>query len=239
MAQLAQSAVRNRLLTALPPDAFELLAGSLEPVALSLKQVLYDADEPIGTVHFVETGMVSILAALEDGALLEVGIIGPEGLVGMPAVLGADTSPTQAMVQMQGTALRVRTPTIRQAFNRSEAVRDRLMCYMQALHAQVTQTVACNGHHALEERMARWMLMAHDRAGDDHFPMTHEFLSMMLGVRRSGVSIAAGILKKSGVIGYTNGDMVILDRPGLEDVACECYGVVRQQFERLLGTGRG
>jgi CRP-like cAMP-binding protein len=239
MAQLTQSAVRNRLLTGLPLDAFELLAPSLEPVALSFKEVLYDADEPIGFIYFIETGMVSMLALLEAGDLLEVGVVGPEGLVGMPVVFGADRSSTQAMVQMAGTALRVRAPVIRQAFNGSEALRNLLMRYMQALHAQVTQTAACNGRHTLEERLARWILIAHDRAGDDCFPMTHEFMSMMLGVRRSGVSIAAGILKKSGVINYGNGDMVVLDRPGLEAAACECYGAVRHHFEQLLGISRG
>jgi CRP-like cAMP-binding protein len=179
--------------------------------------------------------MVSYLAYLEGGEAIEVGIIGSEGMVGMPLILGVDNAPAGGIVQMQGTALRLSPAALRQAFNESEALHTRLLRYMQGLYTQVSQTAVCNGHHSLEERLARWMLMAHDRAEGDQFPMTHEFMAMMLGVRRSGVTVTAGTLKQAGLISYANGRMTILDRPALEAVACECYGIVQRQFEQLLG----
>jgi CRP-like cAMP-binding protein len=235
VSQIKQSAVRNRLLASLPPADFGRLAASLTPVTLSLKQFLIEADEPIEAAYFVETGMVSYLAYLEGGEAIEVGIIGTEGMVGMPLILGVDSAPAGAMVQMAGTALRISPTALRQAFNESEALRTHLLRYMQALYTQVSQTAVCNGHHSLEERLSRWLLMAHDRAEGDQFPMTHEFMALMLGVRRAGVTVTAGTLKQAGLIHYTNGHMTILDRPSLEAAACECYGTVQRHFEQLLG----
>jgi CRP-like cAMP-binding protein len=235
VSQIKQSAVRNRLLAALPPADFERLSASLTLVSLSLKQTLFEADEPIAAAYFVETGMVSYLAYLENGDAIEVGLIGPEGMVGMPLILGVDSASAGAIVQMQGTALRISPAALRQAFDEGKALRTRLLRYMQALYTQVSQTAACNGHHGLEERLARWLLMAHDRAEGDQFPMTHEFMALMLGVRRSGVTVTASTLKQAGLISYANGRMTILDRPALEAVACECYGIVQRQFEQLLG----
>ena len=235
MSQIKQSAVRNRLLAALPPADFQRLSASLTLVSLSLKQTLIEADEPIRAAYFVETGMVSYLAYLENGDAIEVGLIGPEGMVGMPLILGVDSASAGAIVQMQGTALRISPAALRQAFNESKVLRTRLLRYMQALYTQVSQTAACNGHHGLEERLARWLLIAHDRAEGDQFPMTHEFMALMLGVRRSGVTVTASTLKQAGLISYANGRMTILDRPALEAVACECYGIVQRQFEQLLG----
>jgi CRP-like cAMP-binding protein len=237
VSQIDQSAVRNGLLKVLPPADFGRLAASLTPVTLSLKQFLLEADEPIKAAYFIETGMVSYLNYLEGGEALEVGLIGSEGMVGLPLILGVDSASFGAMVQMEGTALRIGPAALRQAFNESEALRNRLLRYMQALHVQVSQTAVCNKHHTLEERLTRWLLMAHDRAGEDQFPMTHEFMSLMLGVRRAGVSITANILKQAGLIHYRNGSMTILDRPGLEDAGCECYGNVQRKFEQLLGVG--
>ena len=237
MSQIAQAAVRNRLLASLPPAEFGRLAASLTPVTLTLKQFLLEADEPIEAAYFVETGMVSYLAYLEGGEAIEVGIIGSEGMVGLPLILGVDRAPAGALVQMGGTALRIKPAALRQAFNESDALRTRLLRYMQALYTQVSQTAVCNGHHSLEERLARWMLMAHDRAGADQFPMTHEFMAMMLGVRRSGVTVTAGTLKQAGLISYKNGHMTVLDRPSLEAAACECYGTVQRHFAQLLGNG--
>jgi CRP-like cAMP-binding protein len=214
---------------------FGCLAASLKPVTLSLKEFLIEADEPIKAAHFVETGMVSYLAYLESGDAIEVGIIGSEGMAGLPLILGADSAPAGALVQMGGTALSVSPAALRRAFDESKALRTALLSYTQALYTQVSQTAVCNGHHSLEERLARWMLMAHDRAKSDQFPMTHEFLAMMLGVRRSGVTVTAGTMKQAGLISYTNGHMTILDRPSLEAVACECYGTVQRHFKQLLG----
>src|SRR4051812_42914338 len=158
-------------------------------------------------------------------------------MIGVPLILGLDSASFGAMVQMEGTALRIGPTALRQAFNESEALRNRLLRYMQALHVQVSQTAVCNKHHSLEERLTRWLLMAHDRAGEDEVPMTHEFMSLMLGVRRAGVSVTANVLKQAGLIHYRSGSMTILDRPGLEEAGCECYGNVQRQFEQLLGVG--
>ena len=239
MSQPRQSAVRNRLLAALPPDDFAALAPDLQPVELDFRQVLHRPDRPIEAAYFVEGGMVSMLAPLEEGQTVEVGLIGREGLVGLPVVLGAESATTEALVQMEGDALRVPAAELREAFGRSAALRAVLLRYAQAAHAQVAQTAACNGQHAVAERFARWLLMAHDRAGGDEFPMTQEFAAMMLGVRRAGVSVAAGTLQKAGVIDYGYGRVAVLDRAGLEAAACECYGTVRRQYERLLDVHAG
>jgi CRP-like cAMP-binding protein len=234
---IQQPAVRNRLLAALPPDDFAALAPALRPVALDLKRTLHRPGRPIGAVHFPESGVVSLLAPLSGGELLEVGVVGREGLVGLPVVLGEDSSTTEALVQAPGTAWRVPAAELRRALEASAALRALLLRYVQAFLAQVAQTAACNARHPLEERLARWLLMAHDRAEGDAFPMTQEFAAMMLGVRRAGVSVAAAVLQKAGVIAYAHGRVAVLDRAGLEVAACECYGTVRRQFERLPGGG--
>lgn len=235
--QVRQSDVRNHLLAGLPPDDFALLAGSLQRVCLELEQVLHAPDEAIEAAHFPEAGMVSMIAALEEGNAQEVGVIGREGVVGLSVVMGDHSSPMEALVQGRGTAMRVPAAALKAAFERSPALRAALLRYMQAHHLQVAQTAACNGRHAIEERLARWLLMAHDRAEGDRFPMTQEFIALMLGVRRAGVSVAAGILQKTGAISYARGCITVLDRPGLEAASCGCYRAVRRQFERLLGGG--
>jgi len=234
VSQIEQSAVRNRLLTSLPLADFGHLAASLTPVTLSLKEFLVEAEEPIEAAYFIETGIISYLNYLEGGEALEIGLIGSEGMLGLPLILGVDRAPVGAMVQLDGRALRISPAALRQAFNESEALRTRLLRYMQAFHIQVSQTAVCNSHHKLEERLIRWLLMAHDRAGGDRFPMTHEFMSLMLGVRRAGVSVTAGALKHAGLIQYANGCVTIIDRPSLEAAACECYGNVQRHFEQLL-----
>jgi CRP-like cAMP-binding protein len=239
MSPIQQSAVRNDLLAALPPDDFARLVPSLQPVRLDLKQVLHEPERPIEAAYFPESGMVSLVARLEDGAAQEVGIVGREGVVGLAVALGAESVGTEALVQADGAALRIDVDELRAAFERSAALRALLLRYAQALHAQVSQTAACNGRHVVDERLARWLLMAHDRADGDEFPMTQEFMAMMLGVRRAGVSVAAGVLQKAGVIGHAYGRMTVLDRAGLEAASCECYGAVRRQFERLLGLPAG
>jgi CRP-like cAMP-binding protein len=239
MSQLQQSAVRNRLLAALPPHDFDALAPALDPVELELRQVLYEPGQAIRAVLFPENGMISNIVLLEDGHSVEVGIIGREGLVGLPVVLGAERSSTQTLVQAGGSALRLRTAAVRAAFDRSAPLRAVLLRYVQAFHAQVTQSAACNAQHKVDERLARWLLIMHDRVGEDEFPVTHEFLALMLAARRPSISVAAGALQKAGAIRYTHGQMVVLDRGALEAAACECYGAVRDQFENLLGAPVG
>ena len=232
-----QPPVRNGLLAALPPEDLARLRRSLQPVELPFDHTLYPADGIVEAVLFVETGMVSLLATLEDGEQVEVGIAGSEGLIGLPLVLGDDRSLVEARVQMEGTALRMNVAALRDEMEGSAALRLVLKRYTLAFQAQVTMTAACNARHAIEQRLARWLLIAHDRAGADEFPMTHEFLSMMLGVRRPGVTIAAGVLQKAGLIQYARGRMAVTDRPGLEASSCECYHTTRREFARLLGSG--
>ena len=239
MSQPQQSAVRNRLLAALAPDDFAALAPVLRPVELEFRQVLHEPGRPIQAAYFLEGGMVSMLAPLEDGKFMEVGLVGREGVVGLPIVLGDGTMTTEALVQMEGSALRVRPAELRAAFERNAGLRTLVLRYVLAHHVQVAQTAACNGHHAVDGRLARWLLMCHDRAERDEFPMTHEFMSLMLGSRRPSISVAAAVLQKAGMIRYTHGRMTVLDRAGLEAASCECYGVVREQFDNLLGVPAG
>ena len=227
--------VRNGLLAALPPEDLARLRPRLQPVELPFDQTLYPADGIVEAVLFVETGMVSLLATLEDGEQVEVGIAGSEGLIGLPLVLGDDRSLVEARVQMEGTALRMNVAAFRDEVEGSAALRGLLKRYTLAFQAQVTMTAACNARHAIEQRLSRWLLTAHDRAGADEFPITHEFISMMLGVRRPGVSLAAGVLQKAGLIHYVRGRMAVTDRPGLEAASCECYHTARREFARLLG----
>ncbi|CAA9212120.1 MAG: cAMP-binding proteins - catabolite gene activator and regulatory subunit of cAMP-dependent protein kinases [uncultured Acetobacteraceae bacterium] len=231
------AAVRNGLLAALPPEELERLRPRLRAVELPFDQTLFPADGVVEAVLFPEGGMVSLLATLEGGDQVEVGIVGREGLIGLPLVFGDNRSLVEARVQMEGTALRIGAAALRDAMEASAALRLVLNRYALAFQALVTMTAACNARHALEQRLARWLLIAHDRAGADEFAMTHEFISMMLGVRRPGVSLAAGVLQKAGLIRYVRGRMAVTDRPGLEAAACECYHVARREFARLLGTG--
>jgi CRP-like cAMP-binding protein len=232
-------APRNRLLAALQPQALAALRPRLQHVQLHLRQTLHRPGEPIAAVHFPETGWVSMLAPLDDGDAAEVGVVGREGMLGLPVLLGADNDDIEAMVQTPGTALRMDAAAFRGELERSPALRTLLLRYALVHHGQVARTAACNGRHHTEERLARWLLIAHDRAEGDDFPMTHELLSMMLGVRRAGVTVAAGALQRAGLIRYERGRIEITDRPGLESASCECYGVVRRAYDRLLGPPPG
>jgi CRP-like cAMP-binding protein len=239
-AATSTTAPRNRLLAALPPDVLAALRPQLEPVELPFRKVLHKAGEPIEAVWFPETGYSSMLAYLEDGDAAEVGMVGNDGMVGLPLLLGADHDDIEAMVQSPGTALRMDAAAFRAELDRTPAFRTLLLRYALVHHGQVARTAACNGRHHIDQRLARWLLMAHDRTtGNDEFPMTHEFLSMMLGVRRAGISTTAGTLQKAGFIRYQRGCIEVTDRPGLESVACECYGIVRRASDRLFGTPTG
>ncbi|WP_431271462.1 Crp/Fnr family transcriptional regulator [Dankookia sp. P2] len=218
-----------------PPADLEWLRPRLERVELGARKVLHAPEEPLDAVHFPESGWISMLATLENGDAAEVGLVGCEGLVGLPLLLGADRSPFEAMVQSEGTGLRLPADAFQEALEHSPALRTLLLRYALAFTAQVSQTAACNGRHHIEQRLARWMLMAHDRSVGDSFPMTHEFLSLMLGVRRAGVTVAAGALQRAGLIRYERGRMTITDRDGLEAGACDCYPIVRREYGRLLG----
>jgi CRP-like cAMP-binding protein len=226
--------VANRLLDALPPDDLDPLRAHLELVPLPQRQTLSTPGTPIDQVYFPQEGMVSLVQPLENGMMIEVGVIGNEGMVGTPVLLGADSSPLEAMVQIPGSALRMPATAFREEIGRRAGLLRVLLRYVQALHVQVSLTAACNGRHTVPERLARWLLTAHDRSTSDQLPLSHEFLSQMLGVRRAGVTVALGTLKAAGLIRNSHGQVQIVDRGGLEAASCECYPTVRNEYARLL-----
>jgi CRP-like cAMP-binding protein len=228
-------ATRNRLLMALPPDDLVRLWPRLEVVELPFRKVLHAPGQAIEAVYFPETSYVSMLAYIDGGDAAEVGMIGYEGMVGLPVLLGADHDDIEGMVQSPGPALRIDAQAFREALECLPAFRTLLLRYALVHHGQVARTAACNGRHHVDQRLARWLLMAHDRCQQDGFPMTHEFLSLMLGVRRAGITVAAGALQRAGLIRYERGRIEVTDRPGLESVACECYDIVRRAQDQLLG----
>ncbi|HYF06730.1 MAG TPA: Crp/Fnr family transcriptional regulator [Acetobacteraceae bacterium] len=230
---------RNRLLAALPPADLAAFRAQLEPVELAFDTTLLQAHSAWRSVIFVESGMVSLIATLAEGEQVEVGVIGSEGLLGLPVILADGHSTVEARVQLEGRGLRLGAEATRAAMERSPAFRSLVLRYAQARHDQVTQTAACNTYHSAEERLARWLLIAHDRAGADSFAMTHEFMAMMLGLRRPAVSLTAAALQRAGLIQYRRGQMTVADRPGLEAAACECYDTTRNEFRRLLGSAVG
>jgi CRP-like cAMP-binding protein len=228
-------AARNRLLAALPPDVLAQIRPKLTCVSLTNRQVLYPAEGPIEAVYFPEAGMVSMVSHLEDGVQAEVGIVGREGMVGVPLLCGVDTSFVEALVQMPGQALRMEAGAFRRELEANATLRALLFRYNEALHAQISQTAACNGRHGLEQRLARWLLMAHDRVDGDELPLTQDFIAIMLGVHRPSVTVTAGILQRAGLIRYAGGRITVLDRDSLEAASCECYDMVRRRFMALLG----
>lgn len=229
-----RSQIRNRLLCAMAPQDFDRLRQCLEPVLLTPRQVLSASGAPIEHVYFPQAGMVSTVMPLADGEMTEVGLIGREGFVGAPALLGSDSAPTEALAQTPGAALRLRAGVLREEAHRSQPLRRLLLRYVYALHAQACQSAVCNAHHLVNERLARWLLMARDRWDRDELPLNHEFIAMMLGVRRPSVTIAIGVLKQAGLIGTEHGRITILDRQSLEAASCECYGAVRDQHDRVF-----
>ena len=234
MQQFAQSGIRSRLLAALPSDEFRRLEPKLRPVELPLKQTLYAPEQPIDAIYFVQSGMVSLLALLEDGNQLEVAVVGCEGACGIECVMGMATSTLHALIQLEGSALALDVGDAHDAFEKNVRLRQGLLRFALAQQSLIAQTAACNGRHELAQRLARWLLIVHDRVKDDRIGMTHEFMAMMLGVRRPGVTLAIGTLQKAGLIRHGSGYVDVLDRKGLEGAACECYEVVRLQYEKLL-----
>ncbi len=235
MSPINQTAVRNRLLRALPADEFTVLSKHLTMVKLELGETLHRHGDVIDQVYFPETGFISALTVLSDGQPLEIGLIGSEGVAGFSVALGGDTSYAETMCQTGGDAYRLPAPALKAAFESGSALRSLLLRYALIFQIQVSQTAACNAHHALEQRLARWLLSAHDRSGVPQLSLTQDLIAVMLGVRRATVSIAASTLQKAGVIRYQHGKITILDRAGLEDVACECHEAVNSEYRRLFG----
>jgi CRP-like cAMP-binding protein len=225
----------NRLLGLLTPRDYKRLLPHLEPVDLEYRKSLYQADKKIEFVYFIETGVGSLVNTMANGQAAEVGTIGNEGVVGLPLVLGDDRAPTSVYVQVPGAGLRIKASLFTTELARSATMQAVMLRYVHALFNQVAQSAACNHFHSLEQRCCRWLLMTRDRMHSDEFLLTQEFLAMMLGVQRSGVSIAAGGLQRAGLITYKRGNVAILDRAGLKKLSCECYGVSKKEFDRLLG----
>ena len=226
----------NRLLAHLPQEDQERLRRFLEPVELEYKRELYDADEPIEFVHFIESGVGSLVCTMANGQAAEVGTVGNEGLVGLPVLMGDDRAPSTMYIQVPGRGLRMNARAFREQLEQSQPMRAAMLRYAHVFFNQVAQTAACAHFHSLEQRCCRWLLMTHDRMPSDTFLLTQEFLAMMLGVRRAGVSLAAGALQRAGMIRYHRGRITVLDRQGLEDCACECYAVSKAEFNGLLGA---
>jgi CRP-like cAMP-binding protein len=235
MPQPTQISVRNRILAALPASEFGFLAPTLTHVELELGQTLHRAGDPIGEIYFVETGFISALTVLSDGQPLEIGLIGAEGVAGVSVILGATASYSETMCQTGGGAFRMAASTFKDAVTHLPILRDLLLRYVHVFHVQVAQTAACNAHHELGQRLARWLLAAHDRSGVPELSLTQDLIAVMLGVRRSTVSVAASTLQRAGYIRYQHGKITIIDRSGLEDAACECYEAVASEYRSLFG----
>jgi CRP-like cAMP-binding protein len=227
----ADGPIENSLLAALPRKEQRRLLAALEPVTLGFGKVLYEPGDTISHVYFPGASLVSLLTLADGHLALEVGLIGREGMVGLPLVLGHELSPVRALVQGAGTALRMTAARFLKEFRLSLPLQRELYRYTYALMAQISQTAACNRFHVVERRLARWLLMTHDRVKSDRFHMTHEFLGHMLGVRRVGVTKAAQALQQRKLIRYSRGDITVLDRGGLEAASCRCYEVVKDMHD--------
>ncbi len=222
---------KNRILAALPKSEIDRLAPHLSPVDLKLRAQLLDgkADH----AYFLEEGLASVVLTLASGATVEVGVIGIDGVVGLPVLLGAEHMPGETYIQVPASGFRIEAHLLKSEFERNGKLRSHLQKYVLANLIQSAQNAACNRLHTISERLARWILTCHDRVQSDHMPLTHEFLSQMLGAPRTTVTLAAGMLHQAGLIDYSRGDVTIRNRQKLEDATCECYRTVREEFSRL------
>lgn len=219
----------------LPREEYERILPHLEHVSLSLGEVLYESGAQMDHIYFPATAIVSLLYMMENGSSAEMGMAGKEGLVGVALFMGGDTMPNRAVVQSAGGAVRMKAKVLQDEFARGGAFQHLLLRYTQALLTQMSQTAVCNRLHGIEQQLCRWLLLSRDRLDSDELVMTQELIANMLGVRREGVTAAAGRLQEQGLISYVRGRIKILDRGGLEAAVCECYRVVKDEYDRLLG----
>lgn len=224
---------RNRILAALPAGEYERLLPHLKLIDLEYKQVLYDPHKTIRYAYFPEDSVISMVSTLVDKTVVEVGLAGREGMVCVATFLGANSSPHQGIVQVAGQAMRMKVSVLRDEFKLGGRLQDLLLRHTQAHLVQIAQTSVCNRLHALEVRLSRWLLMIHNRVDGNEFLLTQDVISMMLGAQRTGVTAAAGALQKKGVIRYSRGRITVLDRQKLEETACECYWIVKEEYGRL------
>jgi CRP-like cAMP-binding protein len=225
---------QNHLLNALPAEDFERLLPDLKLVELDLGQVLYESGGRQRRVFFPTDAIVSLLYMLVNGASAEIAVVGNEGIIGVSIFMGGETTPSRAVVQSAGYAYQLSSRIVKDEFTRGGAMQYRLLRYTQALLTQMAQTAVCNRHHSLDQQLCRWLLLSMDRLDGNELVMTQELIANMLGVRREGVTEAAGNLQTAGLIEYRRGHITVLDRAGLEKRTCECYGVVKKEFDRLL-----
>jgi CRP-like cAMP-binding protein len=226
--------LKNQLLAALSLSEYQNLLPYLELVELPLRKVLQEPGEAIDYIYFPTTAMISLVSIMQDGSIVEVALVGKEGMVGLPAIFGGNSTITQTVVQIAGSALRIQVNVLKAEFDRGRELQSLLLRYTQILFTQISQSVACNRLHSLEERLARWLLMVQDCLQASEYPMTQEYIAQMLGSRRSGVTVAAGTLQSAGMISYRRGKIKILKREDLENTACECYGIIKVEVSRLL-----
>ena len=229
----APTAKRNHLLAALPEAEWRRWSAVLEPVELKLGQVLYEANGTMSHVYFPTTAIVSLLYVMENGASAEIAVVGNEGLVGISLFMGGESTPSRAVVQSAGQGFRLSSAVMKEEFNRAPVLH-LMLRYTQALITQMAQTAVCNRHHSLDQQLCRWLLLSLDRLRGDELLMTQELIANMLGVRREGVTEGALKLQKAGLIRYARGHITVLDRAGLELRTCECYAVVKKEYDRLL-----
>jgi CRP-like cAMP-binding protein len=229
--------VRNRVLASLMPSSFARLAPYLSAIPLERRSVLQDHFHPIEHVHFIERGVASLYARTRADGPVEVAMVGPFGLVGVAAILGTTRSRHRCLMQVPGEALRIRASDLRAVMHASPAILDHFLAYVHALMVQNAQAALCNGRHHVEQRLCRWLLLAADRLDDTVIPITHDMLSMNLGVRRAGVTSLLGLLQQSGAVAMGRATCEIVDRPALERRTCECYGIISAEYRRLNERG--
>ena len=232
----SDNALANHLLAALPAEEFAQLEPHLERVTFGLGDVIYESGEQLEHVFFPTTAIISLLYIMENGSTAEIGMTGNDGLVGVALFMGGSTTPNRAIVQSAGNAFRLGTKPLQIAFGIGGIFQSILLRYTQYLMTQISQTAVCNRLHSVEEQLCRWLLINHDLLQTNELVMTHELIANMLGVRREGVSIAAGHLQAKGLIKYVRGTITMLDRSALESAVCECYQVVKDEYDRILGT---
>jgi CRP-like cAMP-binding protein len=227
----SKSQYKNRILAALPRAELNRLTSHLSPATFELRKKLLDGR--MNYAYFLEEGLASVVVTAENGKTVEIGVVGKEGVVGIPILLGAGRVPGSTFIQIEGSGFRIKAARLKEEFERAGALRQILQKYLQAFLIQTAQTGVCNRLHNVQQRLARWLLSCHDRAEGDRVPLTQEFLGDMLGAPRTTVTLAAGILQEAGVIAYRRGNLTIKNRKKLENVACECYGTVADEYKRL------
>ncbi len=230
-------ALKNYLLAALTVEDFERVVGKLDLVLFRLGDVLYESGERMENVYFPTTAIISLLYIMQNGATAEIGVVGNDGVVGIALFMGGETMTNRAVIQSAGEAFRMKEKDLKAEFARGGRFQALLLRYTQALMTQISQTAVCNRLHTIEQQFCRWLLLSHDRLNSDKLVMTHDLISNMLGVRREGITLAAKKLAAQHLIENNRGTITVIDRQGLEDAACECYAVVNEEYNRLLGRG--